>query len=371
MYWEASGFTFNVIVMKKEDHNDKDRRNFLRSLAGLTAGLMMPAACQSGKNEQQPAQGQQDQPKLMKAAMTTPVERDRLGALLPQRLLGKTGEYVTMLGLGGAHIARMDKKEAQATIEAALEGGVRFFDNAESYGSGEGESRYGAFLSPQYRDVAFIMTKTTAKDAKTARRHLEDSLRRLKTDYLDLWQIHSLTSPDDVDRRLEQGVLEVVQEAQASGKVRYIGFTGHTDYHAHLKMLESTDVLETCQMPINVFDPNYKSFINNVLPQLVEKKVGAIAMKTLANGGFFGGTNHFMHGDNPKIVPNKLSIAEALHFVWSLPVSVLITGPDHADMLKEKIELARSFTAYTEAQRQELIDRVADFEGNLVEYYKA
>lgn len=215
------------------------------------------------------------------------------------------------------------------------------------------------------------MTKTTARDAKTARRHLEGSLRRLKTDYLDLWQIHSITSPSDVENRLAQGVLEVVQEAKESGKARYIGFTGHTDYHAHLKMLESTDAVETCQMPVNVFDPNYKSFINNVLPKLIEKNVGAIAMKTLANGGFFGGTSHFMHGDNPKIVPNKLSVAEALHFVWSLPVSVLITGPDHAEMLKEKIELARSFTAYTETQREELINRVADFEGNLVEYYKA
>lgn len=355
--------------MKNEDH--KDRRAFLKSLAGLTAGMMMPAACQSGKSEQHKEMAKTDQARNVKAVARAPVERDRLGELLPQRLLGKTGEYVTMLGLGGAHIARMDNKEAQATIEAALEGGIRFFDNAESYGSGEGEARYGAYLSPQYRDVAFIMTKTTAKDAKTARQHLEDSLRRLKTEYLDLWQIHSITSPNDVNHRLAKGVLEVVQEAKESGKVRYIGFTGHTDYHAHLKMLESTDAVETCQMPINVFDPNYKSFINNVFPKLIEKKVAPIAMKTLANGGFFGGTRHFMHGDKPKIVPNKLSVAEALHFVWSLPVSVLITGPDHAEMLKEKIELARSFTAYTEEQRQELINRVADFEGNLVEYYKA
>ena len=297
--------------------------------------------------------------------------RDRLGELLPQRRLGKTGQNVTMLGLGGAHIARMDKAEAQRTIEAALEGGIRFFDNAEMYGSGEGERRYGEFLSPDYRDVAFIMTKTTARDAQRAQQHLEDSLRRLNTDYLDLWQIHAIRSPEDVTGRLADGVLEVVRRAKAEGKVRHIGFTGHTDYHAHLEMLARTEVLETCQMPINAFDPNYKSFINNVLPRLVERNVAPLAMKTLANGGFFGGTRHFQGGDKPRIVPHVLSIREALHFVWSLPVSVLITGADHADMLREKIELARSFTAYTEEERQALVERVADFDGSSVEYYKA
>lgn len=359
--------------MKDKDNKDsKDRRAFLKSLAGLTAGMMVPAACQgnkSGRIEQQTtAKGSGN----LKKAVSTPIQRDRLGELLPQRALGKTGEYVTMLGLGGAHIARMDEKEAQATIEAALEGGIRFFDNAESYGNGLGEERYGSYLSPEYRDIAYIMTKTTARDAKTARQHLEASLRRLKTDYLDLWQIHAVTSPDDVDGRLAKGVLEVVMEARESGKVRHIGFTGHTDYHAHLRMLESTDdVMQTCQMPVNAFDPNYKSFINNVLPELAEKNIAPLAMKTLANGGFFGGTRHFMHGDKPKIIPGRLSVAEALYFTWSLPVSVLITGADHAEMLREKINMAHSFTAYTEEQRQELIERVADFDGNWVEYYKA
>lgn len=355
--------------MKKE--NDKDRRAFLKSLAGLTAGMMLPAACQNSQREKPVKAAVIGLRQPVKTAANDPIHQDRLGELLPQRRLGKTGEYVTMLGLGGAHIARMSEKEAQATLEAALEGGIRFFDNAESYGNGRGEERYGTYLTPQYRDVAFIMTKTTAEDAKTARRHLEDSLRRLKTDYLDLWQIHSIRSPRDVDNRLADGVLAVVEEAKASGKARYVGFTGHSDFHAHLRMLESTDMLETCQMPVNVFDPNYKSFINNVLPKLVERNIAPLAMKTLSNGGFFGGRSQFMHGNNPKIVPNVLSIQEALHFVWSLPISVLITGPDHAEMLKEKIALARTFTAYSEEQRQELVDKVADFDGNIVEFYKS
>src|SRR5690606_33704033 len=199
--------------------------------------------------------------------------------------------------------ARMDEKEAQKTIEAALEGGIRFFDNAESYGSGRAEERYGKFLTPKYRDIAYIMSKSTGRDAKTAQQHLEGSLRRMNTDYLDLWLIHGVTSPDDVSGRLSNGVLDVVLEAQASGKVRHVGFSGHSDYNAHLKMLDSTDVLQACQMPVNVFDPSYKSFIHNVMPRLVERKMAALAMKTLANGGFFGGTSHFNHGDNPKIVP--------------------------------------------------------------------
>ncbi|CAN5376183.1 aldo/keto reductase [soil metagenome] len=355
--------------MKEKDKNA--RRAFLKSLAGLTAGMMIPGACQSNpgnKNEITRVAGES----AFKNVKVMALERDRLGELLPQRSFGKTGEFVTMLGVGGAHISRMDDKEAQATIETALEGGIRFFDNAESYGSGsKGEVLYGKFLSPEYRDVAYIMTKTTARDANTARQHLEGSLKRMKTDYLDLWQVHAVTSPDDVDGRIANGVLEVVLKAQEEGKVRHIGFTGHTDFNAHLRMLEKTEVMQTCQMPINAFDPNYKSFINNVLPRLVEKNIAPIAMKTLANGGFFGGTRHFYGGDNPTIVPNKLSVKEALSFTWSLPVSVIVTGADDAKMLTEKIELARSFSAFDENERQKLVERVADFDGSLVEYYKA
>lgn len=351
--------------MNNEEH--KERRKFLKTLAGLTAGIMVPVSCQ-GKKE---GTSEHTNMQTISDFATPPVERDRLGELLPQRQFGKTGLYVTMLGVGGAHIQRMDGKEAQKTIETALEGGIRFFDNAESYGSGKGEERYGEFLCPKYRDVAFVMTKTTARDGATAQRHLEGSLRRMKTDYIDLWQIHAITSPSDVDGRLDEGVLDVVMKAKESGKVKHIGFTGHTDFNAHLRMLESTDVLQTCQMPINAFDPNYKSFINNVLPKLLEKNFGVIAMKTLSNGGFFGGTRHFSHGENPRIVPNALSVEEAINFVWSLPVSVIVTGPDNANMLTEKIDLAKSFTAFSESERQQIIDRVADFDGNLVEYYKA
>lgn len=328
------------------------RRSFLKTMAAVTAGLMVP---------------------LDHTTAASVAHSDRLGGLLPLRKFGNTGSKVTMLGIGGAHVGRSSEKLAQQLIEAALEGGIRFFDNAESYNSGGAETKYGKYLCPKYRDVAFIMTKTTARTGKQAQEHLEASLRRLKTDYVDLWQIHAITSPADVDNRIKEGVLEVVRKAKESGKVKYIGFTGHTDYHAHQRMLEKTDILETCQMPINCFDPNYKSFINNVLPTLVERNMGIIAMKTLSNGGFFGGTRHFHGGDNPRIVPKVATIEEALHFVWSLPVSTIVTGPDHVEMLQEKIDLARSFKQMSEDDRFALVDRVgkAGFDGSKVEFYKA
>ncbi|MEX2566654.1 MAG: aldo/keto reductase [Cyclobacteriaceae bacterium] len=345
--------------MKNKNNEENKRRAFLKSLAGLTAGIMLPMTSSEGRFTS-----------ASHASDNTGLFKDRLGDLLPKRKFGGSGEAVTMLGLGGAHIARMAEAEAQKTIEAALEGGIRFFDNAESYGNGTGERRYGQFLTPKYRDVAFIQSKSTARDGKTAQAHLEGTLKRMNTDYLDLWLIHAVTSPNDVDGRIERGVLEVVRKAKESGKVRFIGFSGHSDYHAHLRMLESTDILQACQMPINAFDPNYKSFINNVLPKLLEMKMAPMAMKTLANGGFFGGTSHFNHGGNPKIIPNSLSIEEAVHFSWSLPISVLITGADNADMVKEKIAFAKSFKAFDETKRKQLINKVADYNGQLVEYYK-
>ncbi|NND34585.1 MAG: aldo/keto reductase [Saprospiraceae bacterium] len=329
----------------------RNRRSFLKTLATATTGLMVVTTDIHG----------------------LPINnQDRLGDLLPLRKLGKTGVDVTMLGVGGAHIGKSDEKTAQAILEAALEGGVRFFDNAESYNKGGAEEKYGKYLVPKYRDVAFIMTKSTAKDGKLAQQHLEDSLRRMKTDYVDLWQIHAVTSPKDVDDRIANGVLEVARKAKESGKARFIGFTGHSDFHAHQRMLERTDILETCQMPINCFDPSYKSFINNVLPTLVDRNMGILAMKSLSNGGFFGGTRHFNGGDNPKLVPEILTVEEALHFVWSLPVSVLITGPDHAQMMKDKITVAKNFKQMQEDDRLALLDRVskAGYDGKLVEFYK-
>jgi predicted aldo/keto reductase-like oxidoreductase len=183
--------------------------------------------------------------------------------------------------------------------------------------------------------------------------------------------VHAIGSREDVDRRIEGGILDAMREAKASGKVRHVGFTGHTRPAAHKRMLERTDLFETCQMPVNVADPSYLSFTEGVLPELVKKNVGVLAMKTLANGGFFGGSRHGEHGPNPKLVPDRVSIREAIHFAWSLPISVLITGPDDVGQLKEKIALARSFVALDEKRRKAIIAKVADRAGRTVEFYKA
>ncbi len=194
---------------------------------------------------------------------------------LPKRPFGRTNESVTMLGLGGWHLGEMTERDAQATIERSMEGGVRFFDTAESYQRGGSERYLGKFLVPKYRDDIYLMSKTTATTAKNARRHLEESLKRLNVDQMDLWQMHAITSPKDVDQRLSAGVLDVMEQALAEGKTRHIGFTGHTDPAAHQRLLEVTDVFHTVQCPINVADVSYKSFAVNVLPIVVKRNMGS------------------------------------------------------------------------------------------------
>ena len=328
-----------------------DRRAFLKSMASLTTGILLSSAGAEGGEEG--------------------TASDRLGTLLPTRKFGRTGEAVTMLGVGGWHIGEMSEAEAQKTIETALEGGVRFFDSAESYQSGGSESRLGKLLVPKYRDDVFLMTKTTAPNAAKAWEHLEDSLTRLNTDQLDLWQMHSVRNPTDVNDRIDNGVLEVMLEAKATGKTRYIGFTGHSSPAAHARVLERTDIFDTCQLAMNLVDVSYESFIEKVVPTLVERNIGVIGMKALANGGFFGGLQHGKHGPNPKVVPNRVSISEAIRFVWSLPVSTIVTGPDNAKQMQEKIDIAKTFTGMDDDERQALIEKVEDMAGTTVEFYKA
>ena len=328
-----------------------DRRAFLKSMASLTTGILLSSACAEGDEVNSTS--------------------DRLGTLLPTRRLGRTGEAVTMLAVGGWHIGEMSEAEAQKTIETALEGGVRFFDSAESYQSGGSESRLGKLLVPKYRDEVFLMTKTTAVSANDAWNHLEGSLARLDTDRIDLWQMHSVRNSADVNERIDNGILDVMLEAKAAGKTRYIGFTGHSNPAAHARVLERTDIFDTCQLAMNLADVSYESFIEKVVPTLVERNIGVIGMKALANGGFFGGAQHGKHGPNPKVVPDQVSVSEAIRFVWSLPVSTLVTGPDNAEQMQEKIDIAKTFIGMEDAERNALIEKVEDMAGTTVEFYKA
>jgi predicted aldo/keto reductase-like oxidoreductase len=301
-------------------------------------------------------------------------ERDRLGEILPKRKLGRTNQYVTMLGTGGYHIGWTTERDAQEVIEASLEGGVRFFDTAESYGDGTSEIRYGKYLTPQYRDLIFLMSKSTGKDAKTVREHLEGTLRRLKTDYLDLYQVHAISTPEDVDSRIKLGVLDVLLKAKDEGKIKYLGFTGHQNPFAHSRMLEQTkasDIFDTVLMPVNVLDQTYFSFTHMVMPESIKRNLGILAIKSLADGHFFAKKDQVGWTTDDPLIPNYLSIKEAMHFVWSLPVSVLISGNENATFMREKIALARSFSKLTEDQKMALIDKVKHLaQDGKVEYYK-
>lgn len=289
------------------------------------------------------------------AAPFDPSPSDRLGPVLPHRILGKTGLKVTMLTVGGSHIGRPSEAEAQAVIEAAIEGGIRTFDTAQLYQNGGSETRYGKYLTPKYRHDILLFTKTMAEDPATAQAHLEGSLRRLKTDYLDLWELHDIRTLEKADKRVP-GCIDVMLRAKERGIVRHIGFTGHASWRTHLHVLGLTDVFETCQMPINVADPSYESFTLNVMPVLQQRGMGILAMKTLAGDGLFGGRGHL----GPKVIPDRLSVEEALHYVWSLPVSTLVSGMAHVDHCRANIASARNFVTLSEGDRRALIERVAD-----------
>ena len=280
---------------------------------------------------------------------------DKLGPRLPLREFGLTGMQVTMLAVGGSHVGRPSEAEAERIIEAAIECGIRTFDTAQLYQSGGSEERYGKFLTPKYREHVQIFTKTMATDARTARSHLEGSLRRMRTDFVDLWQMHDIDSPEDVDRRLRGGVLDEMLKAKSEGKVRHIGFTGHNNWRAHAHILAQTDVFESCLMPINVADPSYESFIEHTLPTLMERRMGVQAMKTLAAGDFLRG-----RGGVPPIIPDLISIEEALGYVWSLPVATLVSGMGVEAHVRENSSYAARFVHYDEAKRRELVGRVAE-----------
>jgi len=328
-----------------------NRRTFLKSLAGVTAGLS-----------------------ITNISVAKSESSDRLGEVLPKRKLGRTGEFVTMLGTGGYHVGWTTERDAQEVIEASLEGGVRFFDTAESYSDGLSEERYGKYLTPKYRDLIFLMTKTTGKDAKTVKEHLEGSLKRMKVDQIDLYQVHSIKTPGDVDSRIEKGVLDVLLKAQQDGKIKYLGFTGHQNPFAHTRMLERTeesDIYDALLMPVNVLDASYYSFIENVMPKALDRNMGILAIKSLADGRFFAKKEKANWTSDDPLIPNYLSIKEAMHYVWSLPVTVLISGNENATYMREKIALARSFSKLSEDERLALIEKVRDIAmtGKL-EYFK-
>ena len=334
------------------------RRSFIKTMAGATAGMMIPWGKALGANN--------------------PGSYDKLGEILPLRKLGKTGRKVTMLGLGGYHVGWTTEKDAQAVIEAAIHGGIRFFDTAHSYGKGTSEERYGKYLVPNYRDQVFLMTKSMARDGENLQKEFDLSLKRLQCDDVDLLQIHSVENPEDVDERIINGVVDVAQKILSSGKAKHIGFTGHSSPYALLRLMEAlpeSHAFSTVQMPINLVDyASEHSFVKQVIPDALEQNLGILAMKTLADGRFFtkkeSNGNVQWETESP-VVPDQVSVKDALFYAWSMPISVLITGAENVSLLEEKIELARTFVSLSENDRAALIAKIEQMSDRRdIEYYK-
>lgn len=275
---------------------------------------------------------------------------------LATRPLGKTGEKVSLLCLGGWHIGAVkDQDEAIKIMHAAIDEGMTFFDNAWDYHDGGSEEIMGKALAPDgKRKQVFLMTKNCARDAKGTRQHLEDSLKRLQTDYLDLWQFHEINYDNDPDWILEKGALSEALKAQKEGKVRYIGYTGHKSPHIHLKML-TRHKWDTVQMPINVCDYFYRSFAKGIVPEANKLGIGVIGMKSLG-----GGSDH-----KGRLVVNKVCTAkEGITYALSQPIASLVVGIDSMKVLKQDLAIGRAFKPLEGDDLNDLLARVKPHAGD-------
>jgi len=307
-----------------------DRRRFAATLGALGAGLAVPLTA--------------------------------TGAI-PTRRLGRTDLDLPILSLGGSHLTQAPSERAARTlVETALEEGIRFFDTAESYGDGRSERWLGAALRGT-RDSVLLMSKTfafPARTAESARRHLEGTLERLQTDRLDLWQLHSVRSVEDVDRAFGKGgAMEYILEAKAQGIVRYIGVTGHVFPAAQRRALDYWDRgmrFDAMQMPLNPMDFHQQSFEREVLPEIGRRGIGVIAMKTSADGRL--------------IREGICTVAECLRYVWSLPVAVAVVGMERPELVRENARLARAFQPMTVPEVAALRDRIRPRARLDLEWYK-
>jgi aryl-alcohol dehydrogenase-like predicted oxidoreductase len=275
---------------------------------------------------------------------------------VPTRPFGRTGVRVSIIGLGGWHIGTVkDEAEAIRIMHSAIDEGVTFFDNAWDYHNGRSEELMGkALASGGRRKRVFLMTKNCERDYEGSMRNLEESLRRLKTDYVDLWQFHEMVYDNDPDWVVEKGGLRAAVEARKQGKVRFIGFTGHKDPRIHLKMLAKPHEWDSAQMPINVMDPHYRSFINEVVPVCLKKNVGVIGMKGL--GGGFPQGRFLSHAG--------LTSDECYRFCLSQGIAVQVVGISSKAQLDADVALARSFKPLSRAEAHRMASRVRDIAGD-------
>ncbi|HYY49014.1 MAG TPA: aldo/keto reductase [Thermoplasmata archaeon] len=282
------------------------------------------------------------------ASISRPAEKAE--TRIPYRALGRTGERVSAIGLGGFHLGKPELPEAQAIriIRTAIDAGLNFLDNSWDYNGGASERRMGKALEGGYRERAFLMTKIDGQTKEAAAAQIDESLRRLRTDVVDLLQFHEIIRMGDPDRIFaEGGALEAALDARDAGRIRFIGFTGHKSPAIHRKMLETAARhgfrFDTVQMPLNVMDAHFQSFEKEVLPLLVKEGVGVLGMKPL--------------GDRQVPSSRTVGAVEALHYAMNLPTSVVITGCDSLERLEQALQAARTFRPMTPDEVKALLDK--------------
>jgi uncharacterized protein len=266
---------------------------------------------------------------------------------IPLRQFGRTDTRVSILGFGGHHLGEApDQKAAVEIVHQAVDGGITFFDNCWEYRRGKTEVWMGAGLKGR-RDKVFLMTKTCphGRDASLALTMLDESLRRLQTDHLDLWQIHGMAFDNDAELFIRpNGAAEALEKAKKDGKVRFVGFTGHHNPKVHLAMLQTSFPFDAVQMPLNAFDSSFRSFEQQVLAELNKRGIAALGMKPL-NG----------HGE--AIKSGVITAEEGLRYAMSLPVATTITGMDSLGVLRQNLQIAQNFTPFSEPEMQALRER--------------
>jgi predicted aldo/keto reductase-like oxidoreductase len=296
---------------------------------------------------------------FLKATMTTGVAlsgpfswaQTREGDMI-YRTLGRTGEKISAIGLGGYHIGSIPTvDESISVIRTAIDRGITFMDNCWDYHNGKSEEWMGRALQDGYRGKVFLMTKIDGQTKTSAARQIDESLQRLRTDRIDLMQQHEMIRPEDPERIFrEGGAIEALQEAKKAGKIRYIGFTGHKDPKIHLKVLETARQkgfrFDAVQMPLNVMDAHFKSFEKEVLPVLVREGIGVLGMKPLGSGII--------------LQSQKVNPVECLHYALNLPTSTVITGVDSIKILDQALDAVRTFKPMDAEQVNKLLARTAD-----------
>ncbi len=322
-----------------------ERRDFLKTVsAGAGVSVAATGFLASVTNHagaaQQPA-----------AAAPSGMPEETIRGAMRYRTLGRTGEKVSLLGLGGYHIGiQKEVQESIRIIRTAIDRGVNFLDNSWDYNGGQSEIRMGLALKDGYRDKVFLMTKVDGRTRQEAAKQIDECLKRFQVDHIDLMQHHEVIRLEDPDRIFEpDGAMKAFLEAKQAGKIRYIGFTGHKDPMVHLRMLQVAHEHEfhfdTVQMPINVMDAHFRSFGRNVVPVAVEQGIAVLGMKPLGSGAI--------------LKSKTASATECLHYAMSMPTSVVISGMDTMVILEQGLNAVKTFQPLSRQQTAELLNRTA------------